>query len=445
MRDVLKAMPPQERGHNFEMLSATLRRFGLRTEGRRMSFDKLTRCALPAIAYLRPDHWVVVAGVDDQGVKLYDGLGKAGSTSTEKFRSQWSNMLLKVWGDPRDGPLPPTPSSLVGQVVRIQFDRLILNKGEVPSTGEPTEYLFAFRNLGDSPLSVRKVRTSCTCLRSTKPQRSIPPGGSGQILLEFHPETKGGPFRHSVYVETNDPVTPLVRLTAEGWTDVKVRPNPRALDFGKIPSDALEGRVRRICLSASAGARPKVRLVKYAVAAGRVSFRAWTRSIRKDLPRSARVHRNPRDVLVDVRCLPAPGFVGPIRGTLYIHTDVKGSEQIRVRFQGEIVHPIEFRPSLLFLGEISPGQVIDQSLQVTSRYGRPFRILSVDTSGTRLECRYPKQTIRRGEIRFAGSVQASAGPIEGQIRVTVSLNGVDVPLHLALPVYGLVSRDTDQP
>lgn len=64
------------------------------------------------------------------------------------------------------------------------------------------------RNLGDGPLTVIGVSTSCGCTKATLTPMIIPPGGEGRLHIEYDSaahETDLGRIDRSVFISSDDP------------------------------------------------------------------------------------------------------------------------------------------------------------------------------------------------------------------------------------------------
>ncbi len=65
----------------------------------------------------------------------------------------------------------------------------VVDKGETRS-GVPLSHRFTFVNRGDNPVEITDVRPSCGCLAPKLERRIVPPGESGQLLLEINTLTQ---------------------------------------------------------------------------------------------------------------------------------------------------------------------------------------------------------------------------------------------------------------
>ncbi|MCX5872113.1 MAG: DUF1573 domain-containing protein [Deltaproteobacteria bacterium] len=109
---------------------------------------------------------------------------------------------------------------------RIVFQRLSHDYGKVFS-GQTVLAEFDFQNDGDSTLKIEGLTASCGCTKAVEGNKEIPAHGVGKITAEFDTiGLKAGRKEKSIYVKTNDPVTPVVKLTllADVVKDLSVSP-----------------------------------------------------------------------------------------------------------------------------------------------------------------------------------------------------------------------------
>ena len=234
MQDLLSLLPPKQQGHSMYAVSKILKKIGLHTQGRRETFDRFTDDSYPMIAHMEPGHFVVVLGRDDSYVFLFDGNGRRIVWSIKEFKKRWTHKTLRVWRNTDDSPLPAFAPRRNGTTPCIQFETLLIDKGEIPAIGEGVEFVFPFHNLGKGNLVIEKIRNDCRCMKSTKPKEPILPGGQGHITLKYNVGQGSGSFSHEALVQTNDPIVPLIKLTASGNTSRAVVIEPKKLDIGRL-------------------------------------------------------------------------------------------------------------------------------------------------------------------------------------------------------------------
>ena len=113
----------------------------------------------------------------------------------------------------------------------------------------------AIRNAGNEPLVVRKVRTTCVCLRADLPELTIPQGHKATLRLEIDPPLVEESIDEQVLIYSNDPVRPVgkIRLTGSLGTAIRLLPQ-QAFAVGPVyRSDVAQAEIQSILLSSSDG------------------------------------------------------------------------------------------------------------------------------------------------------------------------------------------------
>ena len=96
----------------------------------------------------------------------------------------------------------------------ISFETDTIDYGEIlkGSNGVRT---FTFQNIGDVPIEIQGVKSSCGCTVPKKPNEPIPPGGKGEIQVKYD-TNRIGVFRKTIAVNTNAPSSPIIALKIKG-------------------------------------------------------------------------------------------------------------------------------------------------------------------------------------------------------------------------------------
>lgn len=71
----------------------------------------------------------------------------------------------------------------------LQFDSLNYDFGYIYE-GDSAVHYFVFKNVGNAPLIIDEVKTTCSCTASDWPKYPIQPGASGSIRVEFDTHDK---------------------------------------------------------------------------------------------------------------------------------------------------------------------------------------------------------------------------------------------------------------
>jgi hypothetical protein len=75
---------------------------------------------------------------------------------------------------------------------------------------------YEVRNVGQGPLEITGVSTSCGCTAAEISDRQLAPGGTAVLKVTYDPlvhEGATGDFMRMVYIRSDDPDTPEAALT----------------------------------------------------------------------------------------------------------------------------------------------------------------------------------------------------------------------------------------
>jgi hypothetical protein len=109
-----------------------------------------------------------------------------------------------------------------GKVPKIIFDETEFNFGSVQA-GEVVKHTYTFKNTGEGQLVIQNATASCGCTVPTFSRNPIPPGGKGEILVEFNSENRSGEQSKTITVAAN--TTPSnIELTLTGTV---IHPNEK--------------------------------------------------------------------------------------------------------------------------------------------------------------------------------------------------------------------------
>ncbi len=103
---------------------------------------------------------------------------------------------------------------------------------------EAFEAGFSFRNTGRIPVNIVSIRTTCGCTTAALEKRTYAPGERGTIRAVFTFGGRTGLQYKSIYVGTDDPDSPLVKLVISGEIPPVVQLTPRFLGWtlGEAPA-----------------------------------------------------------------------------------------------------------------------------------------------------------------------------------------------------------------
>ena len=113
---------------------------------------------------------------------------------------------------------------VAGPITGIEYESDKFNFGVVDE-GEIVKHIFKFKNTGKEPLIISNAKGSCGCTVPTWPKEPVPPGGMGEIKVEFNSKGKPGPQSKRVTVTANtNPSETYLEISGE----VKGKEQPAA-------------------------------------------------------------------------------------------------------------------------------------------------------------------------------------------------------------------------
>lgn len=120
-------------------------------------------------------------------------------------------ILILVLGYTGCSNTPEEKAMVHGQ--EIWFDEQMHDYGEIAKDSDGT-WAFTFKNLGEEPIVINRVRSTCGCTVPDWPREPIEPGASGEIKVIYNTATTGI-FLKSVIVYSTAANSP-VKLQIKG-------------------------------------------------------------------------------------------------------------------------------------------------------------------------------------------------------------------------------------
>ena len=87
------------------------------------------------------------------------------------------------------------------KVAKIEFESETIDYGTIDKGADGVR-VFKFKNTGDAPLIISKVKSSCGCTVPKKPEEPIMPGETGEIEVKYD-TNRVMPIRKTITVTSN--------------------------------------------------------------------------------------------------------------------------------------------------------------------------------------------------------------------------------------------------
>jgi hypothetical protein len=97
---------------------------------------------------------------------------------------------------------------------KIEFESETIDYGTIEKGADGVR-VFKFKNTGDAPLIITKVKSSCGCTVPKKPEEPIMPGMTGEIQVKYD-TNRVMPIRKTISVTSNAENAPTIALKIKG-------------------------------------------------------------------------------------------------------------------------------------------------------------------------------------------------------------------------------------
>ena len=94
---------------------------------------------------------------------------------------------------------------------KFEFKSEVIDYGEIEK-GSNGVRVFAFKNIGNAPLVIENVYSSCGCTVPTWTKTAVAPGSSGEIQVKYD-TSRIGPIRRTITIYSNaDEPTKAIKI-----------------------------------------------------------------------------------------------------------------------------------------------------------------------------------------------------------------------------------------
>ena len=96
----------------------------------------------------------------------------------------------------------------------FKFEKEVINYGKIKK-GDEGKRIFEFTNIGDAPLIIKEIKTSCDCAVPEKSEKPIMPGENATLTVVYD-TTKTGGFSKEIIIFSNAK-EPIKRIKIKGY------------------------------------------------------------------------------------------------------------------------------------------------------------------------------------------------------------------------------------
>lgn len=139
---------------------------------------------------------------------------------------------------PTPAPEQPKPAAPTGPAPKVELSITEWDLGSL-WWGDPAESQLQIKNVGELPLEIKHVKTSCGCTVAQPSKKVLASGESDTVKLSYN--TKKGALKVSqnITVETNDPVRPTIMIPVRGEVRPLFNCTPTsAINFNQVATES---------------------------------------------------------------------------------------------------------------------------------------------------------------------------------------------------------------
>lgn len=282
---------------------------------------------------------------------------------------------------------------------------------------------FTFTNEGNAPLHIQKIDSDCGCVATNTSADKISPGDKGKIRVAVERDVGG--FSQNVFVFTDDPATPIVRLKVSGIILLPVA-YPKKIALGQLEKGASVS--KKVTLTNNL--ENAVEIAKHTVSNKSIAITLRKKSI----PAGESIECEAVLTMNDVGLYSESLTIAAQAQEIFPGTDSKELE-ISVQFQGRVLGGIVALPQNLFLGVLDDfGKSVQKRVQIRTDGSRPFILKKVSADNFSLTASLATEPQIAHEVELSITPKTggkSSGLVEGEIKIFTT--HPDVP-EITIPV-----------
>jgi Protein of unknown function (DUF1573) len=277
--------------------------------------------------------------------------------------------------------------------------------GSVPR-GPTLQHSFVLKNNTGETVRISHIRVSCSCVTATAPKNLLQPGEEGVVLAQMDTTRFHGVRSVTIYVHFDQPKNEEVRLwvRANGRDDVNVL--PETLAFGQVKRGTSASSTVRVTFQANGLAH---------VTEVQTESNYVQATVRE-------VYRQPSEVAYEVTArMRADAPVGRWFTDVWLKTDNAEIPRVRVPLTVEIESVLNVNPSIVSLGDVKIGTVVERRIIV--RGVKPFLVTSVRGTDKTLSVEDSSPSSKPVHVLTVKFQPSQTGDVNRALEIVTDLDG----------------------
>ncbi len=124
-------------------------------------------------------------------------------------------------------------ATLVLAAPQLKVEPRKINLGDI-AQGDVISQTLHLDNTGDTPLTIKQVKTSCGCTAAMTTKNLLAPGESGEINTTFNSSGFSGKIKKSIYIHSDDKTSPVTEVIMEGRVIPEIEISPEVIQLAPL-------------------------------------------------------------------------------------------------------------------------------------------------------------------------------------------------------------------
>ena len=350
----------ESKGTTIKGLAKAVRAKGLYALETKISINGLAKLNIPAIAYSWDNSFQAIGRFEQKHIIILTPGEKSKQIKKKDFYNTYSGFALLISKDKKLLPQIETKDADIRfEEYTAEFGTVKI--GEVPD--KKLKYIFKFRNTGKKELIISRVSASCGCTATMLSKKNFAPGELGEIKATFNLEGRVDRQSTNVYVFSNDPITPIVKLQIKATIMGRgLYVIPEAIDWGKIKR---KSKVVSAKIYVSPPKDEELNAIKVNSSSKFISTEFSSIEDGDSKVLEIRIILDTNDI-----------FPGELNEKITIYTDNEKYPRVEVPITGNIIGDIEIRPSKFFFG--LAGEIRNPKVTMLNTGEIPLKIEKIE-------------------------------------------------------------------
>ena len=400
-------------GTSMKELADVAHTLGLKAVGMKMNLKALEKLGSPAIAHTTKkgrNHFLVVEGVINDKFRLIEADGSTQLLSSDEFSNIWKGTVLVI---------SKSPQTDTGEHPNVQTDEVLYDFGYAGHQQIIT-HVFKLKNVGNQPLVIHDVESSCACTAVLLSEKTVLPGEMAEIEAKLETQYYRGRRTSTVKVHTNDTDTPVIYFTITGVIAGLARVVPNNLYLKNVGNQEEIHKTIEI----------------YDPGDGRLKVKGVKSSTPYIKTRLRHIYKDGLAAKIFVTIKPGLPF-GELEEKLTILTEGYLFPHVEFLVKGQVVGAIRLAPDQFFMGFVKKGEVVRRVAHLRKKGTSDLKIQKIESSHEFVTAKF--EEIESGqeyaiEVTFIAPV-SETGKSEALIKIHT--NDIDQPLF-EVPFYAIV-------